>query len=57
MQASILTSGRFKTTYKNLPELDDIDSDYIFDCSGKPDSYDNYEELINPINACILAEP
>ena len=57
MQASILTSGRFKTTYKNLPELDDVDSDYIFDCSGKPDSYDNYEELINPINACILAEP
>ena len=30
MQASILTSGRFKTTYKNLPELGDIDSDYIF---------------------------
>ena len=24
MQASILTSGQFKTTYKNLPELDDI---------------------------------
>ena len=57
MQASILTSGQFRTTYKNLPELDDIDSDYIFDCSGKPDNYDNYEELINPINACILAEP
>ena len=57
MQASILTSGQFKTTYKNLPELGDIDSDYIFDCSGKPDNYDNYEELINPINACILAEP
>ena len=57
MQASILTSGKFKTTYKNLPELDDVDSDYIFDCSGKPDNYDNYEELINPINACILAEP
>ena len=57
MQASILTSNQFRTTYKNLPELDDVDSDYIFDCSGKPDNYDNYEELVNPINACILAEP
>ena len=55
MQASILTSGQFRTTYKNLPELDDIDSDYIFDCSGKPNNYDNYEELVNPINASILA--
>ena len=57
MQASILTSNKFKTIYKELPKLDDIDSDYIFDCRGKPENYDNYEELVNPINACILAEP
>ena len=57
MQASILTSGRFKVKYDDVLDVDKIDSDYIFDCRGKPSDYKDYEELKNPTNACILAKP
>ena len=29
----------------------------FFDCRGKPDDFSEYEDLKNPINTCILAEP
>ncbi len=57
MQKSILDSGHFKVKESNVLDPDKIDSDYVFDCRGKPDNFDDYEDLINPINACILGKP
>ncbi len=56
MQQSILRSGHFKVVEGDM-DPKDVDSDYVFDCRGKPDNYDDYEELINPTNACILGKP
>lgn len=50
----ILSSNKFKVIEKNVKNYNDIDSDYIIDCSGKPTSFDNYTTLINPINSVLL---
>lgn len=57
MQSLILNSKRFTVIEEDVSSLDDIDSDYIFDCRGKPKDYENYHKLINPINAAILGKP
>ena len=56
MQASILQSGHFKVTHGDV-DPKDVDADYVFDCRGKPDDFSEYDELINPINACVLGKP
>ena len=56
MQRYVLNSGLFKVKEGDVDHKD-IDSDLVFDCRGKPDDYSDYEELINPTNACILAKP
>ena len=56
MQRYVLNSGLFKVKEGDV-DPKDIDSDLVFDCRGKPDDYSDYEELINPTNACILAKP
>ena len=56
MQASILQSGHFKVTHGDV-DPKDVDADYVFDCRGKPDDFSEYEDLINPINACVLGKP
>ena len=56
MQASIMQSGHFKLTHGDV-DPKDVDADYVFDCRGKPDDFSNYEDLDNPINACILGRP
>ncbi len=56
MQNLVLNSGHFKVTEGEV-EPYEVDADYIFDCRGKPDDFSEYEDLKNPINACILAEP
>lgn len=50
----ILSSGKFKVSEKNIKDYSDVDSDYIIDCSGKPNNFENYTTLINPVNAVIL---
>ena len=57
MQRHVLNSGWFKVIERSVEDVNNIDSDLIFDCRGKPDDYSDYEELINPTNACILAKP
>ena len=57
MQKHVLDSGVFKVVEGEVDDISSIDSDLIFDCRGKPDDYSEYEELINPINACILGKP
>ncbi len=57
MQDNILKSGNFKVTETNILDVDNVDSDYVFDCRGKPEDYSDYDELVNPINACILGKP
>ena len=56
MQASILQSGHFNVIHGDV-DPKDVDADYVFDCRGKPDDFSDYEELINPINACVLGKP
>ena len=56
MRESILGSKLFKVVEDDV-DPKDVDADYVFDCRGKPDDSSNYDELINPTNACILAKP
>ena len=56
MQKHVLNSAQFKVTEGEV-DPKDVDADYVFDCRGKPHDYSNYEQLINPTNACILAKP
>lgn len=55
LQDTILSSGLFKVTEESIVNMDDVDSDYVFDCRGKPKSLDDYDELNSPVNAAILA--
>ena len=56
LQEFILKSGYFSVQEKHIENVEQIDSDYIFDCRGKPsDNWDDYEELINPLNTALLA--
>ena len=57
MQESILKSGHFKVTESNVLDPSDVDADYVFDCRGTPEDFSGYKDIINPINACILAKP
>ena len=57
MQKHVLNSGHFKVIEDDIPDPKDVDADYVFDCRGKPEDYSDYEELINPTNAAILAKP
>ena len=57
MQKHVLNSGHFKVIEDDIPDPKDVDADYVFDCRGKPEDYSEYEELINPTNAAILAKP
>tara|TARA_B100000287_G_scaffold432169_1_gene490894 strand:+ start:6743 stop:7885 length:1143 start_codon:yes stop_codon:yes gene_type:complete len=57
MQESVLSSGHFKVTEGDVNDISSIDSDYIFDCRGKPTDLTDYDELKNPLNACILGKP
>ena len=57
MQKYILNSGYFKVIESNVLDPKDVDADYVFDCRGKPTDFTDYDELINPTNACILAKP
>ena len=59
LQNAILKSGYFEVREGDDVEYDDIDSDYIFDCRGKPaeiDGNDLYKELDGYVNAVILAQ-
>tara|TARA_R100001163_G_C5033148_1_gene172860 strand:+ start:47 stop:1177 length:1131 start_codon:yes stop_codon:yes gene_type:complete len=56
MHKHVLNSAQFKVTEGQV-DPKDVDADYVFDCRGKPRDYSNYEQLINPTNACILAKP
>ena len=56
MQKTVLESGHFKVKEGNV-DPKDVDADYVFDCRGKPDDESQYENLTNPINACILGKP
>ena len=57
IQSTILKSGHFKVIESDVLDPQAIDSDYIFDCRGKPEDFTNYHELLNPINSVILGKP
>ena len=56
LQDTILKSGYFSVKEQDIIDYNQIDSDYIFDCRGKPDSLDDYLELESPVNAVVLAQ-
>jgi len=50
----LFNSPKFKLIEKNISSINDIDSDYIFDCRGKHlNNLDNYKKLVNPLNSVI----
>tara|TARA_B100001996_G_scaffold129126_1_gene98054 strand:+ start:143 stop:1279 length:1137 start_codon:yes stop_codon:yes gene_type:complete len=57
MQKHVINSGIFKVIESNVDDINNIDSDLIFDCRGKPKDFADYDDLINPINACVLGKP
>ena len=56
MQKHVLNSGLFKVIEGDV-DPKDVDADYVFDCRGKPKDFSDYDDLINPTNAAILAKP
>ena len=56
MQRHVLNSGLFKVIEGDV-DPKNIDADLVFDCRGKPKDYSNYEDIVNPTNACVLAKP
>tara|TARA_B100000902_G_C27295259_1_gene909516 strand:- start:628 stop:1707 length:1080 start_codon:yes stop_codon:yes gene_type:complete len=52
-----LNSGFTQVIEKNIKDPEkEIDADYIFDCRGRHNrNKDNYDEIISPINAVLLA--
>ena len=57
LQSFILKSGHFKVTESDVLDPQQVDADYVFDCRGRPDDYTDYDELVNPVNACLLGKP
>ena len=56
MQEAVLGSGNFKVVEGKV-DPKDVDSDFVFDCRGKPDDLSDFDELVNPLNAVILGKP
>lgn len=56
LQDTILKSGYFSVKEQDIIDYNEIDSDYIFDCRGKPDNLDDYKELESPVNSVVLAQ-
>ena len=52
----ILNSGLFKVKQQTINDPEkEIDSDWIIDCRGRHNrDRDNYQALVNPLNACLL---
>ena len=55
-QDYLCKNGNFKITDKNILDYNEVDADYIFDCRGFPSNYDDYDLLINPLNAALCAK-
>ena len=55
IQNYLCENGGFIVTDKNISDYKNIDADYIFDCRGFPKNYDDYDMLVNPLNAALLA--
>ena len=61
LQNIILESKKFDVIESHIADYDEIDSDYIFDCRGRPmldeaGNWNDYDELKNPLNAGLLGE-
>ena len=44
-----------KITDTGLKKYEDIDSDFLIDCTGTPKNFDHYEKLTNPLNHVLLS--
>lgn len=59
VQNYILDTELFTTKETSNLNIDSIDSDYVFDCRGKPDdeNMDDYDPLLCPVNSVLLGRP
>jgi len=46
----------FSEKDENIINYENLDADFIIDCRGTPKTFENYDELINPLNCALLAE-
>ncbi len=53
LHKAILGSKLFSVKEEKVKDCADIDSDYIIDASGKPENFEEYQQLDNPINCCL----
>lgn len=45
----------FQEIDENITNYDEIDSDFIIDCRGTPQDFNEYEKLTNPVNSALLS--
>lgn len=57
MQKAVLESGQFKVIEDKIEDYESIDSDFIFDCRGKPNDFSDYDVLDHPVNSVVLGQP
>ena len=58
LQDVVINSGLFDIKTGDVKDYSEIDSDFIFDCRGKPKDMEGaYTDLVNPINTCLLCKP
>ena len=56
-QEVILKSGYFNVIEKRIDDIEQVDSDYIFDCRGRQTTnQEDYYNLTNPVNSVLLGE-
>jgi len=55
VQDYILEHGDFTITEKHVTGYDEVDADYIIDARGFPKDFNEYDDLVNPLNTAILA--
>lgn len=57
LQDYVLSSNLFKVTERKASSYNDIDSDYVIDCSGTPSDLSNYTVFDHPINTTLVCKP
>jgi hypothetical protein len=57
LQDYVLSSNLFDVVERKILSYEDIDSDYIIDCSGTPSDLSNYTIFDHPINTTLVCRP
>jgi hypothetical protein len=55
VQDYILEHGDCTLVEKHVKSYDEVDADYIIDARGAPKDFNEYDDLVNPLNTAMLA--